>query len=104
MKLQINHWNNETDGLLYEMAMKKKLRDKGYLVSCYVYPPGTIFSEHTHSVHKIDGVLSGRFKMTMYGQSIVLQAGDSLVVPKNVAHSAEVIGDEAVVSLDAIKY
>lgn len=32
------------------------------------------------------------------------EAGDSLAVPKGVAHSAEVIGIDSVVSLDAIKF
>lgn len=104
MKINITHWNTQHDGLLSESAMKKILQDKGFQVTCYVYPPGTCFSEHSHAVDKIDGVLSGRFKMTMHGQSIILQAGDTLVVPKGVAHSAEVVGNEPVVSLDAIKY
>ncbi|MBF0266191.1 MAG: cupin domain-containing protein [Gammaproteobacteria bacterium] len=83
--------------------MKKKLEDMGYSVNQYVYPPGTSFPEHSHGVDKIDGVLPGHFKMTLYGDSIILQAGDMLVVPKGVEHSAEVIGNESVVSLDVIK-
>jgi mannose-6-phosphate isomerase-like protein (cupin superfamily) len=33
---------------------------------------------------------------------VVLEAGDCLVVPGGVVHSAEVVGDEPVVSLDAV--
>ena len=84
--------------------MRQQLQNKGYQVSRYNYPPGTCFPEHTHNVDKIDGVLSGRFKMTLYGQSIILQTGDTLEVPRGAVHSAEVIGDEPVVSLDAIRY
>lgn len=101
--MQIEHWNPEQDGQLSEQTMRKKLEQRGYRVNRYVYPPGTFFPEHTHDVDKIDGVLSGRFRMSMEGKSVVLEAGDCLAVPSGVIHSAEVVGSEAVVSLDAIK-
>jgi len=102
-KLQIEHWDPKRDGALSESAMRRKLEDRGYVVSLYVYPPGTWFPDHDHAVDKIDGVLSGRFRMTMRGQSAVLEAGDLLVVPQHWVHSAEVVGDEPVVSLDAVR-
>jgi quercetin dioxygenase-like cupin family protein len=83
--------------------MYNKLRGLGYSVNRYVYPPGTRFPDHDHNVDKIDAVLAGQFRMTIYGQSVILKAGDCLKVPRGVIHSAEVIGDQAVVSLDAIK-
>ncbi|MCG6863106.1 MAG: cupin domain-containing protein [Chromatiaceae bacterium] len=102
--MQIEHWDASRDGELTEAGMRRKLEDRGYTVSKYVYPPGTYFPEHDHGVDKIDGVLSGRFRMGMQGHSIVLEAGDLLVVPKHVFHSAEVVGEEPVVSLDAIRF
>lgn len=101
--MQIEHWNSERDGPLTEEAMRRRLEDRGYSVSRYVYPPGTFFPEHDHGVDKIDGVVSGRFRMTMNGRTIVLEAGDTLVVPKHVMHSAEVVGEQPVVSLDAVR-
>jgi quercetin dioxygenase-like cupin family protein len=101
--MQIEHWHPERDGPLTEGNMRRKLEDRGYRVEKYVYPPGTYFPDHDHGVDKIDGVLSGRFRMTMNGGSVILEAGDLLVVPKHVFHSAEVVGEQAVVSLDAVK-
>ncbi len=101
--MQVEHWNEATDGKLSESAMRQKLQQRGYQVTRYVYPTGTHFPDHSHGVDKIDGVLSGRFRMTMNGQAVVLQAGDCLSVPKGVVHSAEVVGTEPVVSLDAVK-
>ena len=100
--MQIEHWNEARDGELNEANMRRKLEDRGYIVSKYVYPAGTYFPDHDHAVDKIDGVLSGRFRMAMKGSRVVLEAGDLLVVPKHVFHSAEVVGEEAVVSLDAV--
>jgi hypothetical protein len=81
-------------------------------------------------VEKKDAVVSGRFKMTMFGHSAILEAGDCLLVnawllssttlltcihcspssprwraqvPAGAIHTAEVVGDEPVVSLDSEK-
>ncbi|MGD8207266.1 MAG: cupin domain-containing protein [Thiohalocapsa sp.] len=101
--MQIEHWQRERDGPLSEATMRAKLEARGYVVTRYTYPPGTYFPAHDHGVDKIDGVLSGRFRMTMSGQEVVLEAGDLLVVPKHVTHTAEVVGDDPVVSLDAVR-
>jgi quercetin dioxygenase-like cupin family protein len=97
------HWDEQTDGPLSEDAMRQKLEALGYSVSRYVYSPGTYFPPHRHEVDKIDGVLSGHFRMEMQGKTLILEAGDLLEVPRGVLHSAEVVGNEPVISLDAIK-
>lgn len=101
--MQVEQWSLEIDGPLSEETLCRKLSDKGYEVTRYVYPPGSYFSDHPHEIDKLDAVLCGRFRMTLGGQSVVLQAGDCLFVPRGVVHSAAVIGDEPVVSLDASK-
>lgn len=103
MKLVIEHWNEEADGEMTESAMQQKLESKGYTVTRYVYPPGTYFPDHTHELDKIDGVLSGQFMMRMDGETVILEAGDTLEVPHGTVHSAEVVGHEPVVSLDAVR-
>jgi quercetin dioxygenase-like cupin family protein len=75
----------------------------GYAVSRYVYPPGTFFPNHTHNVDKMDAVVSGRLRITTSGGVADLRSGDAIHIPRGTPHSAEVIGDEPVVSLDATK-
>jgi quercetin dioxygenase-like cupin family protein len=101
--LQVMHWDAELDGPLTESALCDQLEARGYRVSRYVYPPGTVFPDHSHDEDKIDAVLSGLFRMTMGDDEIILERGDSLEVPRGVIHSAEVIGDDPVVSLDATR-
>jgi len=101
--MQMERWHEESDGQLDESAMCEKLERKGFDVRFYSYPPGTYFPPHTHGVDKWDGVLAGRFRMVMGGQEVVLEAGDMLFVPKGVSHSAEVVGDDSVVSVDAVR-
>ncbi len=102
-QLNIEHWDPELEGELTEKKLRRKLEEKGYSVTRYVYSPGTYFPDHTHGVEKIDAVLAGRFRMTMENLSVVLEAGDCLLVPQGAVHSAEVVGNESVISLDAIK-
>jgi quercetin dioxygenase-like cupin family protein len=101
--MKVKKWNSETEGPLSEKAMRRKLASLGYQVSRYVYPPGTFFPDHTHGIDKIDAVISGRFRMTLEGKAVILEPGDSLEVPRGAVHSAEVVGNEPVVSLDATR-
>ncbi len=99
----LERWDEDRDGPLTEDALRKKLEARGYRVARYVYPSGTFFAEHAHPMHKIDAVVSGRFRMTAGGHDVILGPGDCLSVPRGTLHSAEVVGDEPVVSLDAVR-
>ncbi len=101
--MAVRHWNPGTDGQLTETALRRRLEAEGYSVTRYVYSPGTHFPEHTHGVDKIDAVVSGRFELTVNGERAVLGPGDWIAVPRGVPHTATVVGNEAVVSLDAVK-
>jgi quercetin dioxygenase-like cupin family protein len=103
MTLTIEHWDVENDGEISELAMRRKLERKGYSVTRYIYPPGTYFPDHTHTADKIDGVLSGQFMLRVEGEAVILEAGDTLELPHGTLHSAEVLGHEPVVSLDAVR-
>jgi quercetin dioxygenase-like cupin family protein len=100
---RVERWDQTRDGAPTEHALRRKLEARGYRVTRYVYPPGTVFVTHTHEVDKIDAVVSGQFLLSIEGQDIILGAGDSLDVPRGVPHRAEVVGEEPVVSLDAVR-
>jgi quercetin dioxygenase-like cupin family protein len=99
----VHRWDPQSDGELSEKGLRRKLEEQGYSVSRYVYPPGTHFPEHTHGVDKIDAVISGQFELVVNGARHVLGPGDWIAVPRGVPHTAAVVGDAPVVSLDAVK-
>ncbi len=101
--MAVRHWNEALDGPLSEAALRGKLESAGYTVARYVYPPGTSFPDHVHGVAKIDAVVSGRFRLVVAGHLAVLGPGDWVEVPRGFRHSASVVGDEPVVSLDAVR-
>jgi quercetin dioxygenase-like cupin family protein len=100
---EIERWDVEEDGPVTERRLLEALEDRGYSVSRHVYPPGTRFPSHTHDVDKIDAVVSGRFRIALEGEDVVLGPGDAVEVPRGVEHTAEVVGDEPVVSLDGAR-
>lgn len=95
-------WNEAVEGPLTEAAMRAKLEGLGYRVARYEYAPGTVFPDHRHDVDKIDAVLSGRFRLVVRGHMKVLGPGDWLEIPRGTVHNAAVVGDDPVVSLDAV--
>lgn len=97
------HWDEALDGPLTEAALGRKLAAMGYRVAVYAYPPGTRFPPHTHAVDKVDAVLSGRLRITLGEAAVVLEAGDWVEVPAGAVHTAEVVGEDPVVSLDAVR-
>lgn len=101
--MNIERWNSAQDGPLSETSFRGKLEARGYQCAIYTYPPGTLFPGHSHAQDKIDGVLRGRFRICMDGTAHVLEAGDCIEVPRGRIHSAEVVGDDAVVSIDAFR-
>ena len=102
MNPRIIHWLSDW-GPISEEAMRRRLKDEGYVVSKYLYPAGTCFPLHTHDVDKKDTVLRGNLKIGWEGGSVILKPGDTFEIPAGFPHSAEVVGDETVVSLDATK-
>ena len=100
--MSVHRWNEEW-GPLTEQSLRERLAEGGFRVTRYVYPPGTYFPDHEHSLDKKDGVYSGRFRLRMLGREHVLGPGDFIDVPAGTVHSAEVVGGEPVVSFDATK-
>lgn len=103
MSVEVERLAEPEDGEASEAILRERLEERGYRVGRHVYPPGTSFPEHTHEVDKIDAVVSGTFRMTVEGEEVVLRAGEAVAVPRGTVHTAEVIGDEPVVSLDATR-
>jgi quercetin dioxygenase-like cupin family protein len=101
--MAVHRWNETIDGAFSEAALRRKLEAAGYMVARYTYAPGTAFPDHVHDVDKINAVIAGRFRMVVAGHLAMLGPGDWVEVHRGVRHSATVIGDEPVVSLDAIR-
>ena len=61
--------------------------------------PGHEPRPHSHDYEQIVYIVSGRVRFTVGDESAEMGAGDVLLVPPNVEHFAETLGDEPVVDL-----
>ncbi len=48
-------------------------------------------SEHSHSNEQITKILSGKFELTVSGETVLLKTGDSVVIPGDAIHSGRSI-------------
>jgi len=101
--MRVERWDEAKDGPLTELGLRRKIESRGFRVNRYVYPPGTSFPTHTHEVDKMDAVVSGQFRITMPDGAVILGPGDAVAISAGVKHSAEVVDEKAVVSLDGVK-
>ncbi|CAH8478221.1 unnamed protein product [Heterobilharzia americana] len=100
-EFRVYHWDESVDGPLSLQSMLKKLKAEGCSCTNYKFSPGTNFPVHTHQENKMDCIVSGQLSFTMFGKEIILGPGDRLEVPRNVPHSAHVVGNKPVVFVDA---
>ena len=94
-------WNSSVDGKLNDASMAKKLQSMGFHSIKYTFPPGTDFPDHTHAMTKMDAITTGRFFISMQGQSLLLEPGDIVEVPRHVVHNAHVVGSNSVTFFDS---
>jgi quercetin dioxygenase-like cupin family protein len=62
--------------------------------------PGCAVPEHAHENEQISHVLKGRLRFVVDGKTFEIGPGESLLIPPNAPHSAEVLGDETVYDYD----
>jgi quercetin dioxygenase-like cupin family protein len=54
---------------------------------------GCIVPLHSHENEQITYILEGALKFSLQGKEIIVRAGEILVIPSNVPHSAEALED-----------
>jgi len=84
------HWNEVIDGKLSADTLAHKLRSRGYDPTPTSLAPGTVHNEHSHLEPRMDALLSGCLKVIMFGQEIILNAGDMIEIPVGIDHTHEV--------------
>src|SRR3954451_20974683 len=79
---------------------QKAFSGSGATVALHRLHPGHEPKPHSHPHEQIAYILAGRIRFVVGGEEHILGPGQLLVVPPNVEHWGEVIGDEAVLNLD----
>jgi quercetin dioxygenase-like cupin family protein len=81
--------------------VRARLEQEGLFPSRFDMVPGDSYDDHAHPGAEIRWVVSGRMRIRIGNEEIVLGPGERLDLAPNVIHSADVVGDEVVVTLCA---
>ena len=66
------------------------------MMSFVHFEPNSLVPEHSHTHEQMGIVMEGRFRLTVNGESNVVEKGDVYLVPSNAKHSAQSLSDFAV--------
>ena len=64
-----------------------------YTLSYWNIEAGAEIPEHPQDHHKVSMVIKGKFKITIDGQTRILEKGMVAIIPPNTLHSAKAITD-----------
>lgn len=78
---------------LSEAEIAEKVKAEGFDPIKISNEPGFIYSLHKHPETKLLAFLKGSMCVTVAGKHYTCRAGDKVIVPGNVEHSAKVDSD-----------
>jgi quercetin dioxygenase-like cupin family protein len=90
---QLLRWADIKEERLNDKISRKLAVGQNEMVGRLWLAKGAIVPPHKHLSEQITMVLSGALRFTMEGKDIVVRAGDALVIPPNVVHSAVALED-----------
>lgn len=79
---------------------RKAFTGEGATVTLHRLQPGHEPKPHSHENEQIAYILKGTIRFFVGDEQHVVKAGGLLLIPPNVRHWGEVIGDEEVLNLD----
>jgi quercetin dioxygenase-like cupin family protein len=98
--LKVANWNTLKEVIVREGVTRRAFSGEGATLALHILQPGHEPKPHSHSYEQIVYILSGKVNFHVGDETVLLEEGGLLVVPPNVEHYAEVVGEEPVFNLD----
>ncbi|MBP1995393.1 cupin domain-containing protein [Paenibacillus eucommiae] len=98
--MKVANWTAMEEVFVREGVTRKGFTGEGATLALHTLQPGHEPKPHSHAYEQIVYILSGKVKFHIEDNFTILEEGGLLVVPPNVMHYAEVLGDEPVLNLD----
>ena len=86
-------WSTVVQDNLIEGIKRRIVTGEKAMLGLLFFPKGAKVPSHTHESEQISNVLNGALKFFIDGEEIIVRSGETLVIPSNVAHSAEALED-----------
>ena len=68
-------------------AVRRDWKSRGFSCEFFIDSPGREWNDFVHEVDELVTVLEGRLRLLMGGKTYDLEAGDELLIAKNLLHS-----------------
>jgi quercetin dioxygenase-like cupin family protein len=81
---------------------RQRLDTQHMTVVRYQYEPDTFFPAHTHPEEQVVLVLCGEIEFTVADLRVCAAAGNVVVIPPYAVHSARVVGDSPVETVNVL--
>ena len=92
-KPQLLRWDEVEEEKLNDKITRKLAVGQNEMVGRLRLAKGATVPPHKHLAEQITMVMSGALRFTIGGKDIEVRAGDVLVIPPNVVHSAVALED-----------
>jgi quercetin dioxygenase-like cupin family protein len=95
----IYRWSEVPREQVNPLLKRQMIHGEAMTVARLEMRAGCAVPEHSHHNEQISMIESGRVRFVLAGKEMILTAGESLHIPANVPHSAEVLEDAVAVDL-----
>jgi len=92
-KPQLMRWSGVREEKMNEKISRKLAVGQNEMIGRLHLAKGAVVPPHKHLAEQITMVMSGALKFTIAGKDIEVRAGDVLLIPPNVVHSAVALED-----------
>lgn len=92
-KPSLHSWDSITPEQLSPLLTRQYISGQQLMLARIVLRKGCIVPEHSHPNEQIAFILEGALRFNLPGESQTVRAGEILVIPANVPHSAEALED-----------
>jgi len=92
-KPQLLRWSDIEEERLNDKITRKLAVGQNEMIGRLRLAKGAVVPPHKHLAEQITMVVSGALKFTIRGKDVTVGAGEVLVIPPNVVHSAVALED-----------
>lgn len=93
MKIQSIAWSSITPEAMSPLVHRQYISSENITLARFELKKGSLVPEHKHPNEQICSVFAGSIVFHMDGRDITVRAGEFLVIPPNLPHSAQASED-----------
>ena len=91
--MPVHRWDSIPKEQITPLLARQAIHTAAITIARFELSKGAIVPEHRHHNEQVTTLEKGRVRFLLGGQEVVLNARESLEIPANTPHSAEVLED-----------